>query len=803
LLQRNGLIASRRHNTLELAIEYPYREWDQTPQQTKARPNFGNGMALALFVDGTMRTGEELTARSMKAAAGLRSMGIMADDKVAILLPNGFEFLEAWKAIGALGALAYPLSTDLKVRDLAEIVRRESFKAAIVDPQLPNMTALANADILRISAEPHRGSEWDQLIETAPGELPENERCQPPGTVFATSGSTGVPKTVRRLPLEPAVAELRYKRFQLAWGMDRGMHTVVTGPMHHQAPLYWATGAVEVAELIVIQRKFDARELLDLIARHRITHLHMVPRMFQRLLEIPEKERLAYDVSSLAFVLHGAGPVSIAQKQAMVDWWGPIFREYYATSEFGILSLSDIADFLERPTSVGRPFEGVKLEIRGPDELPLPRGHLGAIFMASDDMPPFSYNRGEGPQEAGRRGEFISVGDMGFFDEDGYLHLAGRGEDKAVIGGVNFFARPVEEALARLPYVREAAVVAVHDPRQGDAFAAYVVLRDGIGSITEQRIIQDLRPHVERHCVPRKIELMTSLPRFDSGKTFRRDLVGKGVKLMESDADPMPSGAPRLGPRFPAGVTVEALEEADSTNTVALARVAAGAPHLTLVWAKRQTAGRGRERRTWSSPEGNVFWSMVVRPDANWSDISELTFVTALAVHAAVRPHVSKDKAVTLKWPNDTLIGGAKVSGALLEAIGVRRNPAGRLTADAVVVGIGINIATHPVDGIMYPATSLSAEGSLIDRDHMLGDLTGAFLGTLDLWQERGFPAIRDLYLERAHGLKSLITVRASAKPDDQMMGVFEGIDAAGFLELRSQDGSLRKISAGDVFFKI
>jgi BirA family biotin operon repressor/biotin-[acetyl-CoA-carboxylase] ligase len=267
---------------------------------------------------------------------------------------------------------------------------------------------------------------------------------------------------------------------------------------------------------------------------------------------------------------------------------------------------------------------------------------------------------------------------------------------------------------------------------------------------------------------------------------------------MEPDAAPTPSG-----PRFPSGVTVEALAEADSTNAVALARATAGAPHLTLVWAKRQTAGRGRERRNWNSPDGNLFWSMILRPAAGWSDISELAFVTALAVHAAVRKHVSEDRIVTLKWPNDTLIGGAKVSGALLEAAGVRRNPAGRLTADAVIVGIGINIVTHPLDGLMYPATSLRAEGSAIDRDRMLGELTEAFLRALELWQQRGFAAVRELYLARAHGLKSLITVRASARPDDRMTGVFEGIDAGGSLELRMQDGSLRKVSAGDVFFKI
>ncbi len=265
---------------------------------------------------------------------------------------------------------------------------------------------------------------------------------------------------------------------------------------------------------------------------------------------------------------------------------------------------------------------------------------------------------------------------------------------------------------------------------------------------------------------------------------------------------PMPPGAIAFAPRFPSEVSVEMLLETGSTNAVALARAAAGAPHLTLIWTKRQTAGRGREKRAWISPEGNLFWSIILRPQANWGDICELAFVTALAVHSAIRPHVSASKTVSLKWPNDTLIGGAKVSGALLESSGARRNAAGRLTADAVVVGIGINIVHFPIDAMMYPATSLRAEGSLVDRDHLLGDLTDAFLGALDLWIERGFLTIRDSYLERAHGLRSLVTVRTSTAPGDTVTGVFESIDTTGLIELRCQDGILRKLSAGDVFFK-
>jgi long-chain acyl-CoA synthetase len=753
----------------------------------------GCDMALTLIVGDEKRSGKELTARSLLAAAGLKALGVGREDKVAVLLPNGFEFLEAWKALGALGALAYPLSTDLKLSDLETIIQRERFKAAIVDALLPGAAVLEKIHGPVISAEPSEHSAWNRLIQRVSDPLPESERNSPPGSMFGTSGSTGVPKTVRRLPLDHDRAKLRQERFERAWCMQPGMHTVVTGPMHHQAPLYWATGAFEVANLIVIQRKFDARELLELVQEHRITHLHMVPRMFQRLLDLTEAER-NYDVSSLTFVLHGTGPVSVAQKRAMIAWWGPIFREYYSTSEFGIVSLLDTPDFLERPTSVGRLFDGVCVQIRAHDGLTLlPTSQLGEIYMASDDMPPFYYDHGQGPEKVARTGNFTSVGDMGFLDDDGYLHLAGRREDKAVIAGENHFTSEVERPLSALPYVFEAAVFVIPDLRLGDAFAANIVLRADAVGITEERVKNDLSPFVSRLCLPRAVEFVAMLPRSDSGKTFRRDLVYKGVRVMETEPTPLPPSAPWLGPSFPPGVKVIGLDETESTNTVAreLATDPEHAPHLTLVWAKRQTAGRGRQQRTWISPEGNLFWSMLLRPQTGWGRVTDLVYVTALAVHAAVRPHVSATKAVTLKWPNDTLIDGRKVSGILLEA------------ADgAVVVGVGINVAEYPVDGVIYPATSLRAEGSLADRDHMLGDLTASFLRTLDLWSTRGFAPIRDLYHERAHALNERITVRISTKLEDQVTGIFDGIDPEGLLLLRLDDKSLRKISAGDVFFR-
>jgi BirA family biotin operon repressor/biotin-[acetyl-CoA-carboxylase] ligase len=259
-----------------------------------------------------------------------------------------------------------------------------------------------------------------------------------------------------------------------------------------------------------------------------------------------------------------------------------------------------------------------------------------------------------------------------------------------------------------------------------------------------------------------------------------------------------------LRPVFPAHVNEVALDEVGSTNAEALALAEKGAPHLTLVWARRQTAGRGRDGRPWVSTDGNVFWSLLLRPQPDWPDVSELAYVAGLAVHAAVRPHLDLSKALTLKWPNDLLIGGAKVAGTLIEAEGLRRCDRSVLTADAVVIGTGINVVSCPLEGMMYPTSSLQAEGSAADRSHLLGDLTGAFVGVLEIWRTYGFERIRLLWLDRAFGCGTRIAVRTSRHPEDEgrLSGIFASIDHRGHMQLRLDDGRLKAVSTGDIFFR-
>jgi BirA family biotin operon repressor/biotin-[acetyl-CoA-carboxylase] ligase len=238
------------------------------------------------------------------------------------------------------------------------------------------------------------------------------------------------------------------------------------------------------------------------------------------------------------------------------------------------------------------------------------------------------------------------------------------------------------------------------------------------------------------------------------------------------------------------GYSLVALDEVDSTNEEAKRRAKNGAGEGALIWARRQAAGRGRRGRAWISEPGNLFTSLILRPDCSPAKAAELTFVAANAVLDVVAECVLPDQQVEAKWPNDVLIEGRKVAGILLES---STAPSGKL--DWLVVGIGINVLHQP-EGTEFPATSLRASGSTATVEMTLESLARYFAYGKALWEEQGFDAVREAWLRRASGLGQPIRVRLS---QESIEGTFAGLDASGALILDT-GAQRRRITAGDVF---
>lgn len=236
---------------------------------------------------------------------------------------------------------------------------------------------------------------------------------------------------------------------------------------------------------------------------------------------------------------------------------------------------------------------------------------------------------------------------------------------------------------------------------------------------------------------------------------------------------------------LPVGFHRVACEEVGSTNAEALRLAEAGTPELTLVTARRQTAGRGRRGKTWASADGNLFVSIVLRPDRPSAVVSQLSFVAALAV-GDLLDRLGLRGTIGFKWPNDVLVDSAKISGILLEG-----------GPGYVVAGIGLNLAHHP-DDTPYPATSIADKGGMIGIEDATVGLATAFLGWYRRWLEDGFGPVRKAWLARAVGLGREIRVTVHEGKVDA--GVFSALDDTGALVL-TQAGSSRKITAGEIFF--
>lgn len=232
-----------------------------------------------------------------------------------------------------------------------------------------------------------------------------------------------------------------------------------------------------------------------------------------------------------------------------------------------------------------------------------------------------------------------------------------------------------------------------------------------------------------------------------------------------------------------------------STNDDAKALAATGVAEGTLVWADRQTAGRGRRGRAWQSPAGNLYCSVVLRPPVPIRRAGEIGFVAALAIADALGRLLPAQTAVACKWPNDVLVAGRKVAGLLLETA---------MTADGatewLVLGIGVNVASHPED-VEFPATSLNAAGCRTTAAATLVGLCDAFARRYAAWCRDGFAAVRADWLARAAGLGEPVQVRLD---DRTLDGVFGGLDEEGALLLHSAGSATAaplRITAGDVFF--
>jgi long-chain acyl-CoA synthetase len=473
----------------------------------------------------------DLFGRALRAARGLHELGIGGGDRVALLLRNSLEFLEASIATVPLGASAVPVNWHWRGDEIAHVLSDSGAKALIVHADLWPAIASSVPDgvalIVVPTAEgpvgdpPAGALSWPEWLA---GYEPWAQAPEAgPVSIIYTSGTTGRPKGVVRA--QPTESQREQAQAVLAeiFKLAPEERTVIPAPMYHTAPNVYALAAAIRGMDMTIMTSFEAEEFLRIVAEHRVTVVQMVPTMFVRLLALPEQVRSRYDVSSLRWVVHAAAPCPPDVKRAMIEWLGPIVAEYYGGTETGPVVFCTSEQWLAHPGTVGRPLERAVVKVLDADGTELPAGQSGEIYMWLEVWPDFSYAGDEQKRRSVERDGLVSCGDIGYLDADGYLYLNDRRSDMVISGGVNIYPAEIEACLLAMPGVRDCAVFGIPDEEFGEALAAYVEPQDG-ALLSEESVREHVRSRLAAYKTPRLVEFRDSLPREDSGKIFKRRL---------------------------------------------------------------------------------------------------------------------------------------------------------------------------------------------------------------------------------------------------------------------------------------
>jgi len=473
--------------------------------------------APALILGEEVRSFGALDDRTNRLAHVLRDRGAEPGTTVAAVLPNGFEFFETGLATSRLSAGFLPVNWHLKTDELSWILGDSGAAVAVTDA--------AHADLVRTAAGDRTsvlvaGDEYESLLDARTGAatLPSAASWAP---VFYTSGTTGRPKGVIQGSFTPDQRRAGQEGQRLLWSWGPDDVYIVSGPAYHAGPGGWAMTALYVGATTVILPAWDAREWLRTVERRRVTRSFMVPAHFIRILEVPEVERRARDLSSLRLIVHGAAPCPVDVKRRIIELFGSAeVWELYGMSEGGATRISP-DEWLRKPGSVGTPWPGVQVRVldeNGDERKP---GEDGLIYVLPPGGGRFRYHGDPAKTAAAWREEGFTVGDVGHLDEDGYLFVTDRAADMVIRGGVNIYPREVEDALHRHPAVVDCAVFGVPDPRHGEHLVAVVETRQPIDA---EALKAHCRSLLADFKCPEQVDVVDTLPRDPAGKVLKRRL---------------------------------------------------------------------------------------------------------------------------------------------------------------------------------------------------------------------------------------------------------------------------------------
>lgn len=487
-------------------------------------------------------TNVEIAREATQLAAGLRALGIAKGDRVIVMMLNCPEVIVAYQAIARAGAIIIPVMPLLKAPEVHYIAQNSAARAIITSPILLPLLRTALADISTMRYVIATGNEGTPSSERDPSlsyetlsykdvvargsanaddyldDLPDVD-LTPDDTavILYTSGTTGNPKGVE-LTHRNVISNTVAGKGESTNGEQETSVQLAILPLAHAFGLTVSNVGYLSGTKFIMHPRFDTNAVLSAIERHHVNAFAGVPAMFVALLYTPDAEK--YDTSSLRYCVSGSAPLPLAILEGFQKKFGCQILEGYGLSEATTVLTGHSQNMPVKPGSVGKPVSGVELRIVDEDDQDVPVGEVGEIIARGPNIMKGYYNMPDATATTLRNG-WLHTGDMGRFDEDGYLYIVERKKDLIIRGGFNIYPRDVEEVLNSHPAVIESAVIGIPSERMGEEVKAFVVRR---GEVDAEILKAYCREKLANYKTPGEIEFLDILPRNGVGKIDKKEL---------------------------------------------------------------------------------------------------------------------------------------------------------------------------------------------------------------------------------------------------------------------------------------
>jgi fatty-acyl-CoA synthase len=486
--------------------------------------------AVIMAGSGKQQTYGELDQAANQFAQLLRGRGLAANDAFAVLLENRIEYFTLVWGSQRAGTLLVPISTRLTAPEIAYILNDSGAKLLITSPAFDTVITDIRKecpDLEVLTTGSGGADDFGAALTSHPAEPIADQRAG--ATMLYSSGTTGRPKGIRPAPPEDPNPQAMIPFLGLATmgaGMpaDGSMIYLSPAPLYHAAPLAWCGAAQRLGATLVVLEKFEPEAALAAIEKYKITDSQWVPTHFVRFLKLDPEIRTKYDLSSHKRALHAAAPCPVPIKQEMIEWWGPIVNEYYAGSEGIGMTMIGAKDWLTHPGSVGRAIHGT-LHVCGADGEEVGANEDGLIYFENTLLPTY-HNDPEKTADAMHPKGWMTLGDIGHVDPDGFLFLTDRKSHMIISGGVNIYPQEIENLLITHDKVMDAAVIGAPCPDLGEKVVAVVqpINMAEAGDDLEAELREFLAPELARIKMPKLFDFRPELPREANGKLYKREL---------------------------------------------------------------------------------------------------------------------------------------------------------------------------------------------------------------------------------------------------------------------------------------